>query len=95
MTSRRVHIALVLAGLLLTACGPVSPEHAARECEERAQAAKGVNGQVRVGAGTGGVTTGLDLAVTTDFLRGRDPQEVYIHCVEARTGQAPHRPPRL
>ena len=88
--------AIILGGaLLLTACGPISPERAARECEERAQKAKGVSGQVRVGAGTGGVKTGIDLAVTTDFLRGRDPEEVYIQCVQTKTGQAPYRPPRL
>jgi len=92
-----MHRATLLLGLflVLTACGPVSPERAARECEERARKAAGPTGQVRIGAGSGGVTTGLELAVTTDFLKGRDPIAVYDDCVWSRTGQAPIRPPRL
>ena len=35
------------------------------------------------------------LKIEVDYLRGRDPYEVYEDCVVARSGQAPVRPPRL
>ncbi len=59
--------------------------------------ASGVTGQVRIGAGSGGVKTGLDLGVvlSSDTVRGRDPMNVYNDCVWSKTGQAPIRPPRL
>lgn len=83
--------------LILTACGPMSPERAARECEDRARKARPLTGQARMGVGSGGVTTGFDVGIvlSSDTLRGRDPADVYSECVWSKTGQAPIRPPRL
>ncbi len=83
--------------LLVATCGPVPPEQAARECEERARGAKPVSGQVRIGAGNGGVETGIDLGIvlSSDTLTGRDPVDIYDRCVRAKTGQGPFRPPNL
>lgn len=78
---------------ILVACGPVSPELAARQCEERANAAAGPTGEIGVGISSDGDTRGrIEIGVTSDYLRGRDPYEVYETCVREKTGQAPIRP---
>ena len=91
--------ALLLAlPLLAAACaqGPLSPLDAARVCEERARAAQAPTGAVSVGASSrSGLSTGVSIGVTGDYLRGRDPYAVYEDCVLARSGQPPVRPPRL
>ena len=94
---RRWAIPVIGVGLGLAACGPISPERAAQECEERARQTSGLTGQARMGVGSGGVTTGLDLGIvlSSDTLRGRDPVDVYDDCVRSKTGHSPIRPPRL
>ena len=85
---------MALAGL--AACSPYrSPRLAADECEARAQAAKGIVRQVRVGISSNGPAAGATLGVTSDYLRGRDPQVVYETCVFEKTGQGPIRPAEL
>ncbi len=93
----RCAASLLTSALVLSACGPISPERAARECEERARATSGVTGQVKIGGGSGGFESDFDLgvALSSDSVAGRDPQTVYTRCVEARTGHSPVRPPRL
>ena len=78
--------------LILAACAPPSPEAAYRACAARAQAALGPQGAVELGVGSGGMSTGLSLSVTSDYLRGRDPEAVYDACIRAKTGQGPTRP---
>lgn len=75
---------------------PVDPEEAAQECEERARAAQAPTGTVTAGVNsqTGGFA-GFEIGVTSDFLRGADPLEVYSDCVWNLTGQSPIRPPEL
>ena len=43
----------------------------------------------------GDVSTGVSIGISSDFLRGRDPYEVYEECVFRKTGQAPIRPLEL
>jgi hypothetical protein len=89
--------ARALPGLALCAlaasCGPpppVSPERAAEICAERARAAAGPTGAVRVGANSRtGLETGVAVGLSGDFLRGRDPQEVYRTCVMDLVGGTP------
>lgn len=89
----RVGIALFLG---LAACGPVSPELAARQCEERANAAVAPTGEVGIGINNRGkVSTGIKVGVTSDYLRGADPYQVYEDCVRQKTGQGPIRPLEL
>lgn len=77
----------------VAACGPVSPELAARQCEDRANAAAGPTGEVSVGINNRGkVGGGVEFGVTSDYIRGRDPYRVYEECVIAKTGQPPIRP---
>lgn len=90
--------ALLALPLLAAACTqtPLSPLDAAQVCEQRARAAQGPTGSVSVGASSrGGLSSGLSIGVTDDYLRGRDPYVVYEDCVLARSGQPPVRPPRL
>ena len=86
-------VATALSCLVLTACGPVSPELAARQCEERARAATGPTGEIGIGISSDGDTSaGFEIGVTSDYLQGRDPYEVYESCVRQKTGQGPIRP---
>lgn len=79
--------------LILTACGPMSPERAADVCEERARAATGPTGHVGVAVNNKGKTTaGLSVGVTSDYLLGKDPYRVYDDCVRRKSGQGPIRP---
>lgn len=92
MLTMRLTGLMLATAVSLGACGPVSPELAARQCEERARQADGPFGEVSVGIGSGGARSRVELGVTSDFLQGRDPQEVYETCVRQKTGQGPIRP---
>lgn len=83
--------AMLIAGLL-AACGPIDPRIAADQCEERARQADGPFGQVQVGTVGGRAAGSVEVGITSDFLSGRDPFEVYDSCVRAKTGQGPIRP---
>lgn len=88
----------ICAALGLAACSKTPPtrEEAANRCEERARAAQGPQVGVTVGANSRtGAFGGASIGVTSDFLRGRDPLEVYESCVIELTGELPIRPARL
>ncbi|ADO41314.1 hypothetical protein [Ketogulonicigenium vulgare] len=94
--------ALALLGFVtLTACGAAPSGNvdivaATAYCEQRARAAMGPTGGVTVGFNNrSGPSAEVELGVNTDFLRGRDPMQVYDECVRRRTGFAPYRPPAL
>lgn len=86
--------AFLLVGLsALAACGPISPERAADICEDRANAALGPTGELGVGiSSNGGARGSVEIGVTSDYIRGRDPHEVYESCVRQKTGEGPIRP---
>lgn len=84
--------------LAVAACTPVpvSQEQAAEICEEKARAAQGPTGSVTVGTNSNsGGFTDVEIGITSDFIAGRDPLEVYSQCVFDRTGASPIRPPVL
>ena len=88
-----IRTAACLTLLALAACGPVSPELAARQCEERANAAVAPTGEVGIGINNKGkVSTAFEIGVTSDYLRGADPYQVYEDCVRQKSGQGPIRP---
>ncbi|MBO6854101.1 MAG: hypothetical protein JJ872_10095 [Marivivens sp.] len=94
----RVRAALPVIGLvMLAACSTtVDPERAAQACEERARAAQGPTGEMTFGVNSQtGSFAGASIALSSDFLTGKDPVEVYENCVFQRTGMAPIRPPVL
>ena len=86
-------LALCLALGLLAACGPPTPAQIERQCRERAYDAEGPSGNVGVGINSGGnVSVGVSVGASLDYLRGRDPEEVYQSCMIRRTGEAPATP---
>ncbi len=89
--------AALISLTLVAACATtISPERAADVCEERARAAQGPTGGVTLGTNsrTGGFAS-VEIGLSSDFVAGRDPLEVYQSCVFDRTGAAPIRPPVL
>jgi hypothetical protein len=82
----------VVAVAALASCGPVSPELAAEQCTDRARSAKGPTGKVAIGGGNQGISSSLEVSITSDFIMGRDPQQVYETCVYNKTGQGPIKP---
>lgn len=87
---------ILLFALAACAAVPITPERAAEICEEKARAAHGPTGRVTLGTNsrTGGFG-GVEVGLTSDYLTGRDPIEVYQACVYERTGAASIRPPVL
>lgn len=88
----RAALALLCLGLL-AACGPIPVADAERACVEKANLAVQPRGKVGVGVDSRGHTAGtFEVTVSSDYLMGRDPNEVYKSCVKARSGQFPTRP---
>lgn len=88
--------ALILP-LGLAGCGPVPVEQAERSCLRDAELAQRPRGEVAIGVGTGGrggtSTVGrVGIEMTSDYIMGRDPSEVFTRCVVNRSGQMPTRP---
>ena len=82
---------LMLGGI--ASCGPVNPELAAQRCEERARAAQSPTGEIAFGVNSNsGAFTNAKIGVSSDFLQGRDPAQVYDACVLQLTGELPIRP---
>ena len=91
----RLACLLALAGLT-AGCAPPTPEQVAARCEERARAAQAPEVDLRIGANSdSGGFASASIGLSADFLRGRDPLEVYETCVMELTGAPPIRPPRL
>ena len=88
-------ISPALAGTL-AACGPISPDLAAKQCEEQARSAAGPTGQIGIGVNSDGrATNSIEIGISSDFLIGKDPQQVYESCVRRKAGEAPIRPLEL
>lgn len=85
--------ALVPVLLILAACGPVPQAQAERECLQEARLAEQPRGYVFVGVGSDGqpIVSG-EVGISTDFVAGRDPSEVYNACVKRKSGAFPTRP---
>lgn len=88
--SRAAPLALLA---LLAACGPVPRATAERQCYDRARLAMQPRGEAWMGVTSGrGASAGLDLTISTDYLQGRDPAQVYDSCVLRRSGALPSQP---
>jgi predicted small lipoprotein YifL len=82
----------IIAMLLVTACGPISLPDAERLCFDRARQAEAPRGEVGIGASNrGGAYARGEITITSDYLRGADPETVYNTCVVRKTGQNPAR----
>lgn len=83
----------MVALVLLGGCGPVPVEQAERFCLESARLAEQPRGEIGVGVGSDGNLAGtLDLTVSSNWVLGRDPNEIFNRCVLQRSGQMPTRP---
>lgn len=79
--------------LPLLACGPVSVAQAERDCLAQARLAQQPRGSVGLGIGSDGkVRPTFDISISSDFIQGRDPSQVFDNCVVRRSGQMPQRP---
>lgn len=91
-----IRAAALLGLLALVSCGPVPVAQAERSCLADARSAQAPRSEVAVGmvGGRGGVSpyAGVSFEVSSDYLAGRDPAEVYNRCVMRRSGQMPTRP---
>lgn len=90
---------LIAAAFLLTglaACGPIPVQQAERSCLEDARSATGPRGNVAVGVGSDGRSVNpvgrVELSISSDYLMGRDPADVFNRCVMRRSGEMPTRP---
>ena len=89
---RRLIICSVLAPAL-GACtaNVVSVEKAMDDCMETARAATTPTGTAAIGVNSHGkVGTSLSIGISTDYIAGRDPDEVYERCVVRRSGSKPY-----
>lgn len=81
---------------VLGACGPVPVAQAERNCLRDARLAKGPGGEVALGVSTDGHSVTprarFELEVSSDYLAGRDPSDVFNRCVYRQSGQLPARP---
>ncbi len=79
--------------LPLLSCGPVSLAQAERECLHQARLAQQPRGSIGVGVGSDGQAKVVgDITISSDYLTGRDPAQVYDSCVVRRSGEMPSRP---
>ncbi len=84
---------VVLSVLLLASCGPIPVQRAERECLEQARAATAPRGKIWVGGNSAGRTGGgVEVTISSDYVLGRDPSQVFDACVMRRSGQRPSRP---
>lgn len=83
---------MLAAATGLAACAPLPVERAERLCLEQARLAKAPRGTVAVGAGTQGLSSKIDVTISSDFLLQRDPSAVFDACVFDKSGQPPRQP---
>ena len=87
------HYLALLILLVPAACGPVPLAQAEQECFERARLAQQPRGEISMTVNSDGqVETGVSVGISSDFIQGRDPAQVYDACVYQRAGQMPSRP---
>lgn len=78
---------------LLPACAPIPLADAERMCISDARLAQHPRGTVAFGVGSGGYAgAGVGLEISSDYLLGHDPDQVYAACVRNRAGQLPSQP---
>lgn len=90
---RRARLLLVLALPGLAACAPLTVDQAERACLGAARDATGPRAEMGVGFGSHGARGGfVQVEMSSDYIMGRDPSQVFQDCVLRRSGQMPTRP---
>ncbi|SMO37087.1 hypothetical protein [Paracoccus laeviglucosivorans] len=94
MNRRGALVVLVPAlSLGLAACAPIPVERAQQVCLASARDATGPRTEMGVGVGSHGARGGyVQVGVSSDYIMGRDPSQVYQDCVLRRSGQLPTVP---
>ncbi len=90
----RIGAHILLVPLLgLAACAPIPVEQAERACLSDARDATGPRTEMGIGVGSHGYRGGyVNIGVSSDYIMGRDPSQVFSNCVQRRSGQMPTRP---
>ncbi len=92
MTRTRNALLLLTGTLVLAGCGPMSLERAEQVCRDKARLAERPRGEAYVGASNSGAVSGFEIEISSDFIQGRDPSQVYDSCVYQKSGKLPSRP---
>jgi hypothetical protein len=87
-----IRLATFVMALCLCSCGPVSLHQAEAQCFVRANQARSPLSGSTLGMGSAGLNNDMRVTITSDFIQGRDPSEVYNSCVFQKSGQPPSRP---
>lgn len=95
MARRGALIAVIppLLGMAACAPAPVSVGQAERICLRDAYNAARPRTEIGLGLGSEGYRGGyVGIELSSDYIMGRDPAEVFETCVRRRSGQPPSRP---
>ena len=86
------HIAIGVALVVLTACGPMSASRAYDLCSERARLAAQPRGMIGVGVGSGGASATGSITIIATSLIFNCFYLIYDNCFRDNTGAGPTRP---
>lgn len=87
---KRTLCAAMMALLPLIACGPVPLQQAERQCAARAYLAQGPQTSLGVRFNSDGTSQiGGSFGISTDYIAGRDPDQVFRDCVAQQSGKFP------
>ena len=85
---RTASLVLILVGL--AACGPIPVDVAMDQCIEPARLAQKPRGSIGISADNhGNFGTSVSIGISSDYLQGRDPDQVFAAYVQNRSGQPP------
>lgn len=95
MKLTRPTILLIPLMLGLVACGPVPVDRAEQICLKDARLASAPRGEIALGTSSGsggsGVVGQFKMEISSDYIRQRDPSDVFSRCVLRKSGQLPTR----
>lgn len=96
MRARPAFVTVLPLLAILAGCGTVPVADAEASCLRDAELALRPRGEARIGLGTDSngnlrPVGRLDVEISSGYLAGRDPSDVYNRCVLRRSGQMPTR----
>lgn len=78
---------------MLGACATMTVPQAEAYCLRQARLAAHPRGAVSLGLGSRGAAFGeAEVEISSDYLLGRDPSQVFATCVQRNSGAPPSRP---
>lgn len=91
-SARHAGVFALVSATLVSACGPIPLARAEKECFQRARLAVQPRGEISGGITSNGPAAGFEIEVSSDFIQGRDPAQVYDACVFQKSGLPPSQP---